>query len=317
MALDHFIPQVHLKNFYSRTSPHVLYATRKSDLKRFPCKAKDVCRAEAGSTNSFLREPRIVEKFLLDVEPHYNRALEKICGFEFDIKSVRAIAGFVAYINACAPAAMRSHSAPLKVQLETTAELLDARGDLPKSPPELGGKSLPELLKAGQVRLRIDPKFPQAMGIDAFQYHQSLFGNSCWEILINNDPFVPFLTSDFPVAIENTGADVINRIVPLSPNLAVRITPDISLRGTAPALSFQNLRARVSHVGPQQIKYLNKLIVRSAEDLVFASINSERIFRFVESNRHYRIDVVGERLRTRNGYIHVFTQAIVPYRHKT
>jgi hypothetical protein len=51
LALDHYVSQVHLKNFYSPAMNGLMYAIRKSDLKRFPTKSQDVCRIEEGSTN--------------------------------------------------------------------------------------------------------------------------------------------------------------------------------------------------------------------------------------------------------------------------
>ena len=60
MPLDHYVSQVHLKNF---NSPAL------DDLKRFRTKSQDVCRIEDGSTNAYLKENRAIEEFLKDVEP--------------------------------------------------------------------------------------------------------------------------------------------------------------------------------------------------------------------------------------------------------
>jgi hypothetical protein len=54
MPFDHYISQVHLKNFNSPVLDGLIYAIRKSDLKRFRTKSQDVCRIEDGSTNAFL-----------------------------------------------------------------------------------------------------------------------------------------------------------------------------------------------------------------------------------------------------------------------
>jgi hypothetical protein len=56
MALDHYVSQVHLKNFYSPALNGMMYAIRKSDLKRFQTRSKNVCRIEEGSTNAYLME---------------------------------------------------------------------------------------------------------------------------------------------------------------------------------------------------------------------------------------------------------------------
>ena len=78
MPLDHYVPQVHLRNFYSPTLGSLMYAIRKSDLKSFTPNAQSVCRIEDGSTNLYLREDRAIEEFLRGIEPKYNPALAKL-----------------------------------------------------------------------------------------------------------------------------------------------------------------------------------------------------------------------------------------------
>jgi hypothetical protein len=130
MPLDHYISQVHLKNFYSPVLDGLMYAIRKSDLKRFATRSQDVCRIEDNSTNSYLREDRAIESFLKDIEPHYNASLNNLRANKIDSESILSIAGFLAYVITCSPAAMRIQSAPMKSMLESTTKLLDARGKL-------------------------------------------------------------------------------------------------------------------------------------------------------------------------------------------
>ena len=115
MPLDHYVSQVHLKNFCSRVLDGLMYGIRrKSDLKCFRTKSQDVCRIEDGSTNAYLREDRAIEEFLKDVEPCYNASLAKLRENKIDQECIHCIAGFVAYIITCSPTAMRIHSGPLK-----------------------------------------------------------------------------------------------------------------------------------------------------------------------------------------------------------
>jgi hypothetical protein len=133
MQFDHYVSQVHLKNFISPALDGKLYAIRKSDLKRFQPRSKDICRIEDGSTNAYLTESRAIEEFLKDVEPRYNASLAKLREDKPDQESIFCVAGFVAYIINCSPAAMRIHSEPLRATLASTATLLDAQGQIPKS----------------------------------------------------------------------------------------------------------------------------------------------------------------------------------------
>src|SRR5436305_13347945 len=106
MPLDHYVSQVHLRNFYSPAIPERMYAIRKSDLKTFQCNARSVCRIEQGSTNAYLINDRAVEEFLTAVEPKYNPSVAKLRDNKIDRECIYAIAGFAAYIGSCAPAAM-------------------------------------------------------------------------------------------------------------------------------------------------------------------------------------------------------------------
>src|SRR3954468_20438786 len=134
MALDHYVSQVHLKNFYSPALDGLMYAIRKSDLKRFTPKSQDVCRIEEGSTNAYLTKDRAIEEFLKDVEPRYNASLAKLRENKMDQESIASLAGFAAYVVTCSPTAMRLHSGPLKAQLEAEAAILDKHGLIPKAP---------------------------------------------------------------------------------------------------------------------------------------------------------------------------------------
>jgi hypothetical protein len=78
MPLDHYVSQVHLKQFNSPALDGLMHAIRKSDLKRFPARSRDVCRIEDGSTNAYLKEDRAIEEFLRDVEPRYDASLAKL-----------------------------------------------------------------------------------------------------------------------------------------------------------------------------------------------------------------------------------------------
>jgi hypothetical protein len=216
MPLDHYVSQVHLKNFNSPLLGELMYAVRKSDLKKFSTKAQDVCRITDHNTNPYLQQPRAIEDFLKGVEPKYNSSLEKIREDKIDLQCIHCIAGFVAYVLTCSPAALRLNAGPLK---DAMARLADAKGEFSKAPLSFRSKSLTEVLDEGGVALTVDPKYPQALGIDSILHHVSVCGNLPWEILRNFQYDTPFFTSDYPVAIEVVNLNApINRVVPLAPD---------------------------------------------------------------------------------------------------
>jgi hypothetical protein len=313
MPFDHYVSQVHLKNFSSPALDGKLYAIRKSDLKRFQPRSQDICRIEDGSMNAYLTESRAIEEFLKDVEPRYNASLTKLRENKPDQESIFCIAGFLAYLISCSPAAMRIHSGPLKATLASTATLLDAQGEIPKSPESLGGKSMTELLADGTVTLEVDPKYPQAMGVTSVTNHVSVFGNSPWEILLNEHADSPFFTSDYPVAIETFDINTpINRIVPLAPDLAIRIRPDIRLSRTQPDLSFAKFKASSHKLKRKEVTDLNRLIVQCAEDLVLYRDDQPWVESFVTKNRRYRVEPITQTLKHNGGDLIVSTHRIRP-----
>jgi hypothetical protein len=313
MALDHYVSQVHLRNFYSPALKTLMYATRKSDLKSFPCNSRSVCRIEEGSTNAYLINDRAIEAFLLGVEPHYNAAVVKLRENKIDRDCIHAIAGFVAYVASCAPAAMRIHTEPLRNVLESTAAILDKQGLIPPAPPSPGAKTLTELLTDKEVGIAVDPKYPQALGISTITSRTSVYGNSPWEILLNGVSECPFFTSDFPVAIEATAKRTMNWIVPLTPDLAIRIIPDVRLSGTAPDLSFAKFTSRQRTLRRAEIGGINRLIVRCAEDMVFYRDNYDWVADFIAKNRIYRIEAVTDRIPYGAGFMSISTQRIVSH----
>lgn len=311
MPLDHFVSQVHLKNFYSPKLGGLMYAIRKSDLRLFTPNAQSVCRIEDGSTNSYLREDRAIEEFLKGIEPKYNAALAKLSADNIDPECIYVIGGFVAYVLACSPAGMRIQSEPLKGSVEETARILDSKGSLPTPPPQLGGESLTELLRIGKVRVEIDPKYPQAIGIASILSHIVMFGNFKWEILI--DPFddSPFFTSDFPVAIEKTNdLRILNRIIPLAPNLAIRIHPDLALDREHTDFSFPDFRHTIRKLSRPEVTSVNRLIVRCAETTVFFRDNYEWAQKFVKKNASFRIEPRTQRMPYGNAALLWFTQEV-------
>jgi hypothetical protein len=314
MPLDHYVSQVHLKQFCSPALGNRLYATKKSDLKSFQCHSKDVCRIEDGSTNAYLINDRAIEEFLRGIEPNYDASISKLRQGAIDQECIAVITGFAAYVACCAPAAMRIHTGPLTGVLDSTANILDRQGAIEKAPPSLGSKSLSELLADGTVRHEVDEKYPQALAISTIMGRVSIWGNSAWEILHNDVADSPFFTSDFPVALEATGGQSANWIAPLAPDLAVRIIPDVSLSRAIPDFEFRKFRHQYRTPKRSEIIDINRLIIRCAEDMVFYRDDLPWVHQFINKNRHYRIDAVIARLPHGTGFMNISRQRIVSHR---
>lgn len=312
MALDHYVSQVYLRNFYSPKLRGLMYAVRKSDMKLFTPDARSVCRIESGNTNAYLQEDRAIEEFLKGIEPRYNDALEKLTTDKIDADCIFVIAGFVAYVYSCSPGGMRINSEPLRAIVDHTTKRLDSIGTLPPPPPVLGGKSITDLLESGDMQISIDPKYPQAIGISSILHLTSTFGNYEWDILTNSVEDSPFFTSDFPVAIEQTDDPrVLNKIIPLAPHLAVRIRPNLVHDTEHTDFSFSRFRRSIRKLSRSEIMRTNRLIVRCAETTVFFRENYGWVLDFVKKNARFRVETKVQKVPYMKGNLIYTTQEIV------
>lgn len=159
MALDHYVSQVHLRNFYAKAlNFRKMHAYRKSDGASFICGAEDVCRIDEGSTNQFLTEPRILEEFLRGIEPYYDRSCNAVASGQFSIDDIVILAGFAAFVIGTSPTAMRLGQQSLTHLTQTEIELMDRNGMLDPAPKSLGGKTATELLREGVIKMETDRK---------------------------------------------------------------------------------------------------------------------------------------------------------------
>ena len=291
MALDHYVSQVHLRKFYSPALGSKLHAIRKHDLFESTYSAKEICRIEAGNTNPYLQDPRAVEEFLKSVEPQYNNALETLEKGIPNPDTIFTIAGFVAYVSTCTPGAMRVDSGPLRDITRVTGEMLDSKGLLPKPLPVLNARNFSDLITSGKAEIEIDPKYPQSFSISGIKSRVAAFGNFKWEVIINKFADSPFFTSDSPIVLQGTkDFTVFNRLVPLSPQLAVRICPTRAIDKREFALDFKHFGWRRISPSRTEIVAINKSIVRSAETEVYFRDDLPWIRSFVKKNSRYRVE---------------------------
>jgi hypothetical protein len=307
MPLDHYVSQVHLRRFYAPAlDGKKMYAFRKSDGHAFICGAKDVCRLNEGNTNAYLPEPRLVEEFLKLIEPKYNSACTAFETGEITPDDVFIVAGFTAFVMSCSPTAIRLGVEPLLDSLALGAKLLDRAGQIPKAPSILGEKTLTELLADGSVTFEVDGKYPQALGINNIINSVTQYGNFHWDILINEHSDTPFFTTDFPVAVEPShDLRIVNRIVPLTPSLAIRICPRIELSGRTLGPTFEHFSYRRLRPSRSEIVALNRAIVRCAETLVFSGLVAPWVAGFVRKHARFRVEIDTANIPDGKGFLSI------------
>lgn len=313
MALDHYVSQVHLRKFYNLEKAGLIVfdkETNKSAVRT----SKQVCRIDEGNTNEYLTEPRAIEEFLKPVENGYNDAIVALERGRVTGDAVYVVGGFAAYIITCSPAAIRMHTALLAGIVTNTAKLADAKGMFPDPPDVLPGNSVTDLLESGAIKLEVDGKYPQAIGIVDIQDRVAAFGNFHWDILVNNHADTPFFTSDYPVAIERDRAtDVLNRIFPLAPNLAVRINPDRNIKRIGFDLRFKQFTQSRRELTRNEVVDINRKLVQGAERSVFSNHERGWVPDFISKNRNYRIEINQSAYPNAHGMMMMTNQAIVPF----
>lgn len=314
MALDHYVSQVYLRNFYAGDLGNRLYAVSKDNLKEFTPRSRDVCRIEENNTNLYLADPRAVEEFLKLIEPQFNRALKNIENNNIDNETIFVVAGFIVFIMTCSPTATRLKTVPLQALVETQAQILDRNKMIPPPPNGVfGDRSLSDLLKDGTIKVEIKQKYPQAMAIDNILRIVQSIGNFKWDIIENDSTYSPFMTSDYPVTLEETDDNrVMNKLVPLSPHLAVRIYPQLDQVSQPESdYSFSQFSYRRVSARPQEVRRINSNIVRCAEKMIFSSINGPWIKKFIKKHRGFMIDAITDRIPSNDGVYIIVRERVV------
>jgi hypothetical protein len=158
----------------------------------------------------------------------------------------------------------------------------------------------------------IDPKFPQAISIANILRLTALFGNFKWEVLQNDFDASPFFTSDLPVAIEQSDdPHTLNKIIPLAPNLAIRVIPDRTFVKSRADFTFANFSNHSRKVNRQEVMKINRLIVRCAEEIVFYRDDYPSVQPFIAKNRYYRIESSTREITTQLSKVSFLAQRVV------
>lgn len=172
---------------------------------------------------------------------------------------------------------------------------------MPPPPPELGAASATDLVRSGKLIVQTDPKFPQGMSISQLPALTKSLASFRWEIIKNPDSTAtPFVTSDFPVAMETPGPPAV-RVLPLRPDLAVRIYPVVR----PPSLPDQltDFRYRVLTANPSAVREINRSVVQSAEDFVFSPLSTTGLAKLVKKYAKFRLEMDRVRVPQGTGFL--------------
>jgi hypothetical protein len=281
--LDHYVPQAYLRQWVC--SEHkTLHVFNKSTLTDFNAGTNKVCSINGGSTNIFLTNQRQIEDFLETFEDEYLNAITALCQHNYDQTHLMTICRFIAAISACSPTARRIHLPMLHESLKVSSEIIDRKGYLPK----LRGEGISELLRSERAKIRVHDRFAESLIIPEVEKLAISFSNCNWELFFNRRAGENFLTSDYPIGLQiGRGYPQWNeKIVPLSPTLAVRIE---STPLTQEHTAFKSYSIKAKQVTKKTACEFNRIIVRSAENFVIYNTHSPSFQDFLKRNSAYSL----------------------------
>ena len=281
MAKDHYVAQTYLRSFSVSEKDDLVNVVRKSNLQRLDAiPVKSICYEIDWSNNEyFVGNQRVVEEFLKLFEPKWNDCVQEISKDTYDTTTKYLMSGYLAYLRACTPTAMRLGASGLSNIVQDLYEKIEEKEFA--NPGSKYRDVIETIRKHGGTKVLIKEAFPKAMGINALIGIQKIFATSPWIIFKNETP-VQFLTSDNPVCLQYWNANGCDMYCPITPRLAIIIHP---LRDTEPREGDS-----VGSLKPEGVEMLNRLMVQSAEDKVIFN-EHPNIDDFVKEYQDWRVEL--------------------------
>jgi hypothetical protein len=279
VANDHYVAQTYLRHWL-RPGQKLLHAYSKASGKEFPCRPADICREWNGDLNpKYFKNPNVLGEFRKIFEPRWRQTVENILAGKITADDKFVAAGYWAHLTTCTPAWRRICAATYEHEL---------RNLLPSVAKDIG---VPQGVDLDRMRIEIEDDFTKhlvtkwLLRVTALLYHQT------WTIF-ENDTGYEFLTSDNPSAIipKDHPNQLLVRTLPLSPRLCLSCAIDVRCANIDPDPTLPP-RGNIDRVriDSERAKYINKLIVLSAEDIVVSSVQNEAIKRMVSKRAGFRL----------------------------
>jgi hypothetical protein len=279
MAFDHYVARTYLKRWCDQAKKEPIQAYRKSDPKQFPCWPDDVCTERDGDLNpNYFADPALLGQYRSIFEPNWDAAAHALQNGRMRAEDKFVIAGYWANLNVTTPT-LRVIGAEL-FEKEIHSILPTITKDRP----------VPENVK---ISVEIDPNYIKALVTKNLLRGAWQFYNRQWSIL-SNDTAHPFLTSDNPSAVlppEVIGGPTA-RVLPLSPKLCVATLMDTSKMPLG-ELTLTDLQSppqgliTYNKADAACAKFVNRLTVINAENLVFSRTANSGVAALVEKYRDY------------------------------
>jgi hypothetical protein len=300
MQLDHYVARTYLKRWCDPAQGQPIRVYRKSDLKQFPCWPADVCAEPDGDRNpDYFPDPAMLGQFRSIFEPQWNTAVETVQQKRMTAGEKFIISGYWANLIATTPSWRTIGTQLFEKEVHSILPIIT------KDHPA------PENVK---ISVEIDPNYIKALATKSLLKAAWQLYNQQWSILLN-DTAHPYLTSDNPSAIlpPDVRGGPAARILPLSPRVCVATLMDMSIRHEG-ELTLARLQAppkgsiNYVEIDAERAKFVNRLTVMNAADLVFSRLADAGVAALVEKYRDFQVQLEHTEKPTpaNNG---IFTQA--------
>jgi hypothetical protein len=298
MAKDHYVAQTYLRAFGLAVNPDSVNVIRKSDLSRQGAiPVKSICYGVNWSTTEYIPDnPRAVEDYLKLFEPKWAECVKSIQEDAYTETTKYLMAGYLSYLRACTPTAVRLGSEGLA---HIVQDLYNRIEEKELSKPDTKYREVIELIrKHGGTQVEIKEAYPKAMGISSLIACQKILATSPWIVFKNETP-TEYITSDNPVCMQYWNPNRCDFYCPLTPRLAIVIHP---IRDTEPRESDS-----LGSLKPEGVAMLNRLMVQSAEDKVIFNKHDE-VEALVKENRDWRVELRKIKIPVGKGHLFIHQQ---------
>jgi hypothetical protein len=279
MPNDHYVAQTYLKSFEVELDSKRVNAIGKPSLKEFTASTEDICRKANWSTSPYHQEnTRIVEDYLKIYERAWRPCMQALEANTFDKKVKAAMTGYIAFLRACTPKAVRVNNSSLEQTMNfITQPIIQSEVRKIKDP------MLRKRIQCAGVRAEVDPNFSKGMSFRGAIGVGEKYGNFPWSILYN-ETSTPFITSDNPLCIIPLAPTVCKFYMPLTPRLGLIID--------TPIIDNPKLEDHFLDINEDGVQHYNDMLAKNAESMVIFNVPHKRVAHIVEKNRNWQVDSV-------------------------
>lgn len=296
---DHYIAQTYLRSFSIKDNQGYIHAIRKSNLKilnNIPIAS--ICYRVNWSSNPYFSEkPRVVEDYLKIFEPEWSNCLKTLSDEKFDSKIKYLLSGYIAYLRACTPTAIRLGQNKLSGVVYNTYKIIEAKELI--NPNSKHKDTINTINSHGGIKVSINPNYPKAMSIRILFDLQNKLQSFPW-LIMKNETEIPFITSDNPVCLRYPqGGAFCDFYVSLTPKVAILIHP-------IQKLEFKTIDSLTS-IKPEGVNEFNSLVVKCAEDMIIFNEDSGTR-ELVERFQNWRIESLVTKLPLGKNTLNIYQE---------